>query len=42
MRAVPADPPTLLVLSEQGRIYTQDRSDWGIGRNGDDLIIPGT
>lgn len=42
VRAVPADLPTLLVLSEQGRIYTQDRSDWGIGRNGDDLIIPGT
>lgn len=44
VRAVPAsdDPAALLVLSEQGRIYTQDRNDWGIGRNGDDLIIPGT
>lgn len=44
VRAVPSnEPPTLMVLSgAQGRIYTQDRNDWGIGRNGDDLIIPGT
>ncbi|USQ78718.1 LpqB family beta-propeller domain-containing protein [Ornithinimicrobium faecis] len=43
VRAVPSDDSSaLLVLSEQGRIYTQDRNDWGIGRNGDDLIIPGT
>lgn len=43
VRAVPSEDsqPTLLVLSEQGRIYTQDRNDWGIGRNGDDVIIPG-
>ncbi|WP_114905432.1 LpqB family beta-propeller domain-containing protein [Ornithinimicrobium murale] len=43
VRAVPSeDSRALLVLSEQGRIYTQDRNDWGIGRGGDDLIVPGT
>lgn len=43
VRAVPSDTNSaLIVLSEQGRIYTQDRNDWGIGRNGDDVIIPGT
>jgi hypothetical protein len=43
VRAVPSDETSaLIVLSEQGRIYTQDRTDWGIARNGDDVIIPGT
>ncbi|QDO89232.1 hypothetical protein FNH13_13585 [Ornithinimicrobium ciconiae] len=42
-RAVPGEAlPPLTVLTEPGRIYTQERNDWGIGRNGDDLIIPGT
>jgi hypothetical protein len=31
----------LIVLTEQGRIYTQEGSDWSTGRNGDDVIIPG-
>lgn len=43
VRAVPSDEDNaLIVLSEQGRVYTQDRTDWGIARNGDDVIIPGT
>ncbi|MCK0111398.1 LpqB family beta-propeller domain-containing protein [Ornithinimicrobium sp. F0845] len=43
VRAVPSDEGAArIVLSERGRIYTQDRNDWGIGRNGDDVIIPGT
>lgn len=42
VRAVPsAETSALIVLSEQGRIYTQDRTDWGIARNGEDVIIPG-
>ena len=42
VRAVPSDTDNaLIVLSEQGRVYTQDRTDWGIARNGDDVIIPG-
>lgn len=43
VRAAPSDEGAArIVLSERGRIYTQDRNDWGIGRNGDDVIIPGT
>lgn len=43
VRAVPGESnPPLIVLSEPGRIYTQERNDWGIGRNGDDVIIPGS
>lgn len=42
VRAVPAgDSSARIVLSERGQIYTQDRTDWGIARNGSDLIIPG-
>lgn len=44
VRAAPsADGAARMVLSDRsGRIYTQDRNDWGIGRNGDDVIIPGS
>lgn len=43
VRGVPSDEgATRIVLSQRGRIYTEDRNDWGIGRNGDDVIIPGT
>ena len=42
VRAVPSgDSSARIVLSERGQIYTQDRTDWGIARNGTDLIIPG-
>lgn len=32
---------TLLVLTEQGRIYTPEGTTWQTYRNGDDLIVPG-
>lgn len=44
VRAVPTDEGTaLIVLSDgPGRIYTQERTEWTIARNGHDVIIPGT
>jgi Lipoprotein LpqB beta-propeller domain/Sporulation and spore germination len=32
---------TLLVLTEQGRIYTPEGTTWQTYRNGDDLVVPG-
>lgn len=36
-----ADEPVLVLITERGRLYIQDRDDWVIGRNGDDLVVPG-
>lgn len=43
VRAVPTGEGTaLIVLSDGGRIYTQERTEWTIARNGHDVVIPGT
>lgn len=39
--AGPEGEDTLLVLTEQGRIYTPEGSTWQTYRNGDDLVVPG-
>jgi hypothetical protein len=43
VRAAPGQEgeDTLLVLNEQGRVYTPEGTTWQTYRNGDDLVVPG-
>lgn len=42
LRGVPNEEGfSLILLSDEGRLYTQEGNDWSTSRNGDDVVIPG-